>query len=162
MTSESSSGRKIKAALLTRGPEGGFSEARPFTIANVFLCLRRKSEYADSTIIQRAGVALNNIVDIYRFVTMDPLVRSVRADLDCYYTLVSVADLPEDRAEMEPQEALRMVPDLSFGAVIGVNRAHHVGLNSFDDLLAGNVIPPDAISLIDSLISKPHEFELFQ
>lgn len=161
MTSEISSGRKIKTALLTRGPEGGFSEARPFTIANVFLCLRRKSEYADSTIIQRAGVALNNIVDIYRFVTMDPLVRSVRADLDCYYTLVSVADLPEDRAEMEPQEALRMVPDLSFGAVIGVNRAHHVGLNSFDDLLAGNVIPPDAISLIDSLISKPHELELF-
>ena len=161
VTSHLRSGRKIKTALLSRGPEGGFAEARPYTVANIFLCLRQRADYASAAVLERAGVALNNILDVYRFLTMDPLARSVRADHDCYYTLVSVADLPPEVGEIEARSALQMVPRVSFGSVVGVNRAHHIGLNSFDDLLAGEPIPPDAVSLFDSLILEPHDLELF-
>jgi hypothetical protein len=92
---------------------------------------------------------------------MDPLARSVRPDRDCYYALVSVADLPKNLGDVEPQAALRMVSNVVFGSVIGVNRAHHVGLDSFDDLLAGEVIPADAYQLFESLISGAHSLELF-
>jgi hypothetical protein len=161
VTSHLRSGREIKTALLSRGPEGGFAEARPYTIANLFLCLRERADYATPAVIERAGVALNNILDVYRFVTMDPLARSVRADRDCYYALASVAELPADVGDIDPQAALHMIATLSFGTIIGVNRAHHIGLNSFDDLIAGKTVPPDALRLFDSLISAPHNLELF-
>jgi hypothetical protein len=155
------SGQEIKTAKLTRGPEGGFAEARPYTIANIFLCLRQRVEYSSPVVLERAGFALNNILDVYRFVTLDPLARSLRADQDAYYTLVSVADLPQELGDVEPRVALQMVGRVSFGSVIGVNRAHHVGLNSFDDLVAGDTITPGALRLLDSLISGPHNLELF-
>jgi hypothetical protein len=161
ITSRLRSGREIKTALLSRGPEGGFSEARPYTIANIFLCLRQRTEYSTRALLERAGTALNNILDVYQFVTMDPLVRSVRVDQDCYYTLVSVADLPAEYGDMEPKAVLHKVSSLSFGSVIGVNRVHHIGLNSFDDLLAGGVIPADILQLFASLIAAPHDLELF-
>jgi len=161
ITSQLRSGQEIKTAKLTRGPEGGFAEARPYTIANIFLCLRQRAEYPSAVVLERAGVALNNILDVYRFVTLDPLARSVRADQDAYYTLVSVADLSQELGDVEPRVALQMVGRLSFGSVVGVNRAHHVGLNSFDDLMAGDTITPDALRLFDSLISGPHNLELF-
>jgi hypothetical protein len=162
ITSKLISGIEVKTAHLTGGPEGGFYEARPYTIANIFLCLHKKDNYSKSSTLKRAGVALNNILDVYRFLTMDPLVRSVRADLDSYYTLVSVAELPIDTGDIEPKEALRMVGSLSFGTVIGKNRIHHVGLNSFEDLLLGDVIPAESLHLFESLITRPHDLELFQ
>lgn len=161
ITSKLRSGREIKTALLTGGPIGGFAEARPYTVANIFLCLRDKADYSTKGVLERAGVALNNILDVYRFVTMDVLVRSVRADLDCFYTVVSVAELPRETGDIEAQAALRMIGSLTFGSVIGVNRTHHVGLNSFDDLLAGEVIPEDTLRLFSSLIETPHNLELF-
>lgn len=161
ITSKLSSGKEIKTARLTRGEEGGFSEARPYTIANIFLCLRKKDNYSNSSTLERAGVALNNILDVYQFLTMDPLARSVRADLDSYYTLVSVAELPLDKGDIEPREALMMVGSLHFGTIIGKNRMHHVGLNSLEDLLSGDVIPADALHALESLITRPHDLELF-
>lgn len=161
ITSRLRSGRQIKTALLTRGPDGGFVEARPYAVANIFLCLRQRAEYPTAGVPERASVALNNVLDIYRFVTMDPLARSVRPDRDCYYALVSVADLPKNLGDIEPQAALRMVSNVAFGSVIGVNRAHHIGLDSFDDLLAGEVIPADVQQLFESLISGSHSLELF-
>jgi hypothetical protein len=80
---------------------------------------------------------------------MDPLVRSVRADLDSYYTLVSVAELPPQKNYIETQEALMMVGSLNFGKIVGKNRMHHVGLNSLEDLMSGDFIPADA-----SILSK--------
>lgn len=69
------SGREIKTAVLTRGPMGGFAEARPYAVANIFLCLRDTAGYSTKEVLERAGIALNNILDVYRFVTIDPLVR---------------------------------------------------------------------------------------
>ena len=155
------SGRQIRTAQLTRGAMGGFVEARPYAIANIFLCLRQRTEYSSPSVLERAGLALNNVLDIYRFITMDPLARSVRADRDSYYTLVSVADLPVDLGDAQPRAALRMLEDLSFGSELGVNRAHHVGLNSFDDLVAGDTMPDHAVRLFQGLIVEPHELELF-
>lgn len=154
-------GRQIKTLQLTRGPEGGFAEARPYAIANIFLCLRQRAEYAAPAIVERAGTALNNILDSYRFITMDPLVRSMRVDQDAYYTLVSVADLPRDVGDIEARAALEMMGQVAFGSVVGVNRAHRVGLNSFDDLVAGDTIGGDALRDFNTLITVQHELELF-
>lgn len=120
------SGKEVKTAMLTRGPTGGFVEPRPYAVANLFLCLRHKADYSAKRVLERAGLALNNVLDLYRFVTMDPLVRSVRADLDCYYTMVSVGELPASTGDIEASAALSLVGKVSFGSVIGVNRAHHV------------------------------------
>jgi hypothetical protein len=161
ITSRLRSGLQIKTAHLMHGPDGGFAEPRPYAVANIFLCLRQRAGYSAAGVLERAGVSLNNVLDVYRFITMDPLVRSVRPDHDCYYTLVSVADLPKNLGDLEPRAALRMVSNVAFGSVIGVNRAHHIGLNSFDDLSAGDVIPADAQQLFESLISRAHSLELF-
>ena len=155
------SGREIKTALLKHGSNGGFVEARPYTVANIFLCLRQRADYASQSVVERAAASLNNIVEVYRFFTMDPLARSLRAERDCYYTLLSVGDLPPESGEIEPQSALQHVASVSFGSVIGVSRAHRIGLNSFDDLLAGETLPLDVLRLFNSLVSSRHELELF-
>lgn len=160
LTTRFPAGREIKTALLTHGSDGGFVEARPYTVANIFLCLRQRADYASEGVVERAAASLNNIVEVYRFLTMDPLARLVRADQDCYYTLLSVGDLPPESPEIEPQSALQHVASVSFGSVIGVNRAHRIGLNSFDDLLAGDTLPLDVLRLFNSLVSSPHELEL--
>src|SRR5262245_32296180 len=57
------SGAKIKTLQLQGGPDGGFTEVRPYTTANIFLCLRKREDYADKEVGQRAAAALNNVVE---------------------------------------------------------------------------------------------------
>ena len=57
------SGKEINTAILKGGAEGGFCEARPYTIANIFLCLRRRNDYSTTTVLQRASAVLNKILD---------------------------------------------------------------------------------------------------
>ena len=161
ITSRLASGDEIPTAKLTQGPMGGFIEPRPYSIVNLFLCLRLKRDYAAPRLLERAGLALNNILDIYRFVTMDPLARSVRADLDSYYTIISIADIPDPTKERTSREALSLISTLSFGSTIGENRLHHIGLNSFEDLLSGGVLQPDAVRLFVSIVQTRHSLELF-
>jgi hypothetical protein len=49
----------------------------------------------------------------------------------------------------------------AFGSTIGVDRAHRIGLNSFDDLLSGPVLPAGTVSLLASLMRAPQGLELF-
>lgn len=160
------SGQEVPTARLTAGPAGGFVEARPYTVANIFLCLRHRSEYASQAVIERAEAVLNNILDVYRFVTFDPLARDMKAQHDCYYTMVSVADMPSDSDQpsasaIDPRSALQMVSRACFGSVIGVNRAHRIGLNSLDDLLGGDTLSQEFLKVIDSLLSARSNLELF-
>ena len=161
ITARLASGDEIPTAKLTQGPTGGFIEPRPYTVANFFLCLRSKRDYAGPRLMERAGLALNNILDVYRFVTMDPLARSVRADLDSYYTIISVANLPQPAKERTSHEALSLLGTLTFGSTIGKNRLHHIGLNSLDDLLSGRVLPLDTVRLLYSIVRTSHSLELF-
>ena len=55
---------------------------------------------------------------------------------------------------------LRNIGALPFSTVIGEGRAHRVGLNSFDDLLAGAVIPDDALRLFDELALQQRRLEV--
>lgn len=155
------SGKTLRSALLTAGASGGFSEARPYATANIFLCLRHASEYTSDAVLQRASDALNNLLDVYRFLTMDPLVRSVRIDHDCYYTLVSTAILPEHLRHQAASAVLSNLGELQFATDIGRGRAHRVGLNSFDDLMAGDVLPDDVLQVFDALVRSPHRLEVF-
>lgn len=104
ITSVLKSGQEIPTANLTQGRNGGFEEARPCTVANLFLCLAKRSDYAGGAVIQRAAKALNNVIDMYRFLTLDPLARSIRADQDTYYTLVSMAELPPALGDLPPAD----------------------------------------------------------
>jgi hypothetical protein len=160
------SGQEVPTARLTAGAAGGFVEVRPYTVANIFLCVRQRADYASPTVLERAEAALNNILDVYRFVTLDPLVRAVKAQHDCYYTMVSVADMPVDadcasRGDIDPRSALEMVSRASFGSSIGVNRAHRIGLNSLEDLHAGDILPAEFLSVVDSLLAAPSGLEVF-
>lgn len=161
VTCSDPSGKTVKTANLTGGRDGGFSEARPYTFANLFLCLRELGSYASPTVRERAAASLNNFIDIYRFVTMDPLARSLDASRDCYYTMVSVAELPQGLREIEAEKILLRVGELKFGHMIGRNRSHTVGLNSFSDLYPGPELTPDVLKAIYPLAESRHEMELF-
>lgn len=161
VTCSDPNGKAHKTANLTGGRDGGFSEARPYTFANLFLCLRELGSYAAETVRNRAAASLNNFIDIYRFATMDPLARSLDAARDCYYTMVSVAELPREMKDGEPAELLIRIGELQFGHIIGRNRSHTVGLNSFSDLYPGPELPPEQLEAIYPLAESRHEMELF-
>jgi hypothetical protein len=161
ITSVLKSGQEIPTANLTQGRDGGFEEARPYTVANLFLCLAKRGDYAGGAVIQRAATALNNIIEMYRFLTLDPLARSIKADQDTYYTLVSVAEVPPASGDLSPAELFTHLGELKFGSTLGVDRTHHVGLNSYDDLIAGDTLPPEALKLLRDLTVQPHELEIF-
>jgi len=155
------SGQKFPTAKLLRGPKGGFVEPRAYTHVNLFLCVSHQERYKDPSVMDRAGQALNNVLDVYRFVTMDPLVRSIRVDKDCYYTMTSVANLPMASRTLTVEEILRSVGALRFGHEIGVNRSHTVGLNSFEDLFVGDSLSEPTLGLFIQLARAPHQLELF-
>jgi hypothetical protein len=146
---------------LVQGPNGGFIEPRAYTHVNLFLCLSHRDGYSDPAVLERAGRALNNLLDVYRFVTMDPIVRSIRVDKDCYYSMASVAELPASSRALPMEQILRSIGDLAFGHVIGVNRCHTVGLNSFEDLFVGDSLPEPYLGLLLPLCRAPHQLELF-
>src|SRR4051794_7801019 len=126
VTSVLKSGEEVETALLQGGQNGGFSEPRQYTIANLFLCLREKQSYADAETINRAADALANVVDIYRYISMDSFVRALRPEYDTYYTVVSVGALPERMGEVDPIVALRQLGKVRFGSELGVSRMHKV------------------------------------
>jgi hypothetical protein len=161
LTSVLKSGEEVTTAVLTRGPDGGFTEPRQYALANIFLCLRRREDYAAPETVTRASEALNNLLEIYRFVSMDPSVRAVRAEHDAYYNVVSVGLLPSDLGDVDVIAALRKIGQVRFGREIGVTRSHHIGLNSFDDLFARDQLPTDNFRIFERLVRFPHELELF-
>ena len=122
ITSVLTSGREVLTAELTRGPNGGFQEPRPYSVANIFLCLQDAGDNWELNTVERATAALNNVIDQYRFFTLDPLTRSVDAERDTYYTLVSLARVPEEWPNGAPAEILRRIGDLHFGSTIGTDR----------------------------------------
>lgn len=155
------SGREIMTAELTRGPAGGFQEPRPHSIANVCLCLRATAESWADAAIARAAAALNNVIDIYRFLTLDPLARSIDGHRDTYYTLVSMATVPADWPEGSPQDVLLRLDELHFGTTLGIDRVHRIGANSYDDLILGGALPQEHLNLFTRLVGAQHELDLF-
>jgi len=155
------SGSEFKTAELKGGRDGGFREARPYSVANVFLCLRKAENYSSPEVLERAAACLNNLLDVYRFVTMDPLVRSVNADKDCYYTVVSLGNIPPASRNLPPQETFALIDNLAFGHTIGENCCHHIGLDSLDDLYSGSPLSEEHLNLMLTLSSSPHKLELF-
>jgi len=155
------SGREILTAELTRGPNGGFTEPRPYAVANVFLCLRLADDQWASNTIQRATAVLNNVLDIYRLITLDPLARGINGQRDTYYTLVSLARTPPDWPEGSARDTLLRLEELRFGTTIGRDRIHQVGANSYDDLFFGGLLPTDHRDLFARIVDARHEIEVF-
>jgi hypothetical protein len=155
------SGREILTAELTRGPGGGFSEPRPYTIANVFLCLRTADNtWADNT-VERATAVLNNVLDVYRLITLDPLARGINGQRDTYYTLISLARTPLGWPEGSARDTLLRLGELRFGSTIGRDRIHRVGANSYDDLFFGGLLPDEHRDLFGRTVSERHAVEVF-
>jgi hypothetical protein len=154
-------GRRLTTLELTPGPEGGFSEARPYSAVVLFLCLGRREDYADPHTGERASAALNNALTLYRFLSMDPLSRPLDWAQDCYDTVVSVASVPSDWPADSAEQVLRRVRELHFGTAIGKDRCQHIGLNSIEDLLPPGPLSDDALAIFAQRIRQPHELELF-
>lgn len=154
-------GRRLTTLELTPGPDGGFSEARPYSAVVLFLCLGRREDYSDPHTGERASAALNNALTLYRFLSMDPLSRPLDWAQDCYDTVVSVASVPSDWPGDSAEQVLRRVGELHFGAEIGKDRCHHIGLNSIEDLLPQGPLSGDALAIFAQRVRQPHELELF-
>jgi hypothetical protein len=153
-------GGEITAFLIHAGPEGGFEEARSYTVANIFLCIAHPGSYEDDGVLERAIAAVNNIIDIYRFFTLDPLPRPVHNKNDHYCSTISTAPVPEDLQELSPRDLLLRVDQLPFGSTIGKDRLHIVGLTDYDDL-AGYPLSPDGLKQFHKLTRSEHRLELF-
>ena len=155
-----SDGKHVTTAEIYRGPDGGFAEARPFTVANVFLCVSSPGSYRDEAITDRACAALNNLIDIYRFITMDPMVRPIENKKDHYCTLISEAYVPDSLQHLSTDKLLLRIDELRFGSIIGKNRLYIVGTNTLTDL-AGNKLTQAGLSLYYRLVREEHQLELF-
>jgi len=151
---------RVTIAQVTRGAGGGFTEPRQYTVANVILCLRNRADASSDATVHRAAETVNNVLGVYRFITLDPLARELRPDLDTYYTIVSVADLP-DLGDVDPLTALQAIDRVWFGRELGVSRFHRMGANSFSDLFAPDVLRPELLPIFDDLVQRPHELEIF-
>ncbi|MEK6371556.1 MAG: hypothetical protein AABO58_02565 [Acidobacteriota bacterium] len=151
---------RLTIAQINRGALGGFIEPRQYTSGNIILCLRNRQDAASGEAVGRAAEALNNILAVYRFVTLDPLVRELRADLDTYYTLVSVGELPQ-LGDIDPLTALQAIDRVHFGRELGITRFHTIGANSFSDLFAPEPLRPELLTIFDELVRAPHDLELF-
>lgn len=148
-------------AQIDRGKEGGFIEPRQYAVVNVILCLRNKADGATDTVIRRAASVVNNILDVYRFVTLDPHARGLRADLDTYYTVVSIGALPALGDVEHAGVALQAIDQVRFGTELGVNRFHRMGANAFSDLFEPEPLHRELRQIFDDLVREPHELELF-
>lgn len=153
-------GSERTTAEIYGGPQGGFAEARPYTVANIFLCASPPTSYRDASVIDRACSAVNNVIDIYRFLTMDPLPRPIVNKEDHYCTVVSEGLVPEVLQQLPPMEALRHIGEIRFGSIIGKNRAQVIGLDTLDDL-KGNRLHDAALPFYYDLVKQEHRLELF-
>jgi len=155
-----SDGKHVTTAEMYRGPDGGFAEARPFTVANVFLCVSFPGSYRDEAITDRACASLNNLIDIYRFITMDTMARPIENKKDHYCTVISEAHVPESLQHLSPDELLLRIDGLRFGSIIGKNRLYIVGTNTLTDLI-GNKPTQDGLTLYSRFVREEHRLELF-
>lgn len=154
-------GAEVRTAELSPGPEGGFSEARPYTAAVLFLCLRRKEDYSDRCTIERATSALNNVIWLCSFFTMDPMLRRVEQEKDSYCTVVSTAEVPTDWATGSAKEILQRVNELRFATAVGQGRTHSLGLNAYEDLMSGPVLPADMLKVFSRFVTEEQQPELW-
>lgn len=162
ITSVLGSGREVLTAELTRGPSGGFQEPRPYSVANVFLCIRDVGHsWADGT-IERATAVLNNVIDLYRFFALDPLTRSIDAERDTYYTLVSRARIPIEWRESTAAETLQRIGELHFGSTIGKDRVHRIGANSYNDMNVGAPLASGPLAAFARATRVRQEPDVFQ
>jgi hypothetical protein len=152
--------KRVFTAELLHGPDGGFIEARPYTVANVFLCISPSGSINDIDITIRANAALNNIIDLYRILSMDPLLRPIKDEGDHYYTIISEAVLPGVLQCLLPQEILLHINELQFSGKVGEGRINKIGLNSYEDL-KGLKISPQNLIFFNDAIKSAHQLELF-
>ncbi|MFW6121958.1 MAG: hypothetical protein ACOC80_13830 [Petrotogales bacterium] len=158
--SELTSGEAVVTAELYGGSEGGFTEARPYTVANIFLCVASKYPYKESEIVKRASASLNNLVETYRFLTLDPFPRPLHNEDDHYCTTISKAHVPEALQYLSPENLLNRINQITFGSTIGKDRSQIVGTNSFEDLV-GNSLAQGGIELLYKYARTKNRLELF-
>lgn len=140
-------GREYFTTQLHRGAGGGFDEVQMYSVANVWICLRNREEFEVKVMMQRASAALNNVLSVHWFLAADGRTRLLRPDLDSYYTLFSLAPVPDDWPPSTAEELLGRLGELKFQSDVGHGRQHNVGLGSADDL----TIRPFASDMLDSM-----------
>jgi hypothetical protein len=155
------SGKEYAALSLIGGADGGFKEVHPYSVANVFLCLRKKEDFHPTALADRAGATINNVLRVHRFLVFDGASRDVDPALDSYCTVFSLAHVPAEWPQSDADGLLIRLQDLSFGTMAGVDRHHKIGIGSAHDL---SVSPFDDAtrSLIIRLVTAPVELAPYQ
>jgi hypothetical protein len=130
-----STGAQLFTTEILAGAQGGFDEAHAYTIANVFLCLKTRSDFDNEAPVTRAYSAVNNVLGIHALLAADGWSRPIRQSLDTYATTSSLAVLPADWPQLAPGDLLMRIERLSFANEIGHGRTMTIGTGSPDDLL---------------------------
>jgi hypothetical protein len=128
------SGKEYTALSLSGGADGGFREVHPYSVANVFLCLRSKEQFQPTALADRAAAAINNVLRVHRFLVFDGASRDVDPALDSYCTVFSLAHVPGEWPQSDPHGLLMRLQELPFGTTAGIDRHHKIGIGSAHDL----------------------------
>ncbi len=149
---------QITISQIRQGITGGFDEARPYTIANVFLCIAFSDSIKDAAILKRANEALNNVISVFSLLSLDPLVRLINEENDHYYTLIAEAVLPVALQNETPSNILMRLNELQFRG--GDAQATIIGINSFYDFIGQELNDIAERQLMRSVRNK-QEYVLF-
>lgn len=127
-------GQDYPSMQLLPGTAGGFREIHAYTVATLFLCVNSQEEFVVDRLMARASASLNSLLSLHSFLAADGWSRPLRPDLDSYYTVFSLATVPNDWPDLDARALLMRLQELHFGNEVGRTRAHSIGLNSPDDL----------------------------
>jgi len=151
--------KEVIIAELVGGADGGFIEARPYTVANIFLFVSNLKPTDEVSFEDRANLALNNIIDIYRLFSLDPQLRPMHEN-DHYYTVITKAALPDHLAALPLEELFSHIEEFHFSDAVGKGRTHKIGINSIEDL-AGIAIAQENMSRFHNQVRHNIQLELF-
>lgn len=161
LVSVTQGGGRVPTLKLDGGPAGGFEEARPYSVANTFVCVADGDSEAADAILPRAEHVLNNFLALYGFFTQSTVVRPLSIESDSYYTVVSLANVPAELREVTAEQLLLSVDKLRFSSTLGRGRTHNVGTNSFEDLLPGAPLQGESFDQLCRLLRSEQQLELW-
>jgi hypothetical protein len=134
-SNELTTGAELFTTEILAGAQGGFDEAHAYTVANVFLSLRERSDFDNEAPVTRASAAVNNVLGVHGLLTADGWTRPIRQSLDTYATTSSLAIIPSNWPQLAAADLLKRIELLNFASEIGQGRTMTIGAGSPDDLL---------------------------
>jgi len=146
----------LVTAQLLPGKNGGFIEARPYTVSNLFLLDYEKNINTEE-VLSRATESINNIIGVHQLLSIDPLLRPIKIEGDAGVSLIMKASVPEGLTKATPIEILKKLTTFEFSNADG---GPIIPTNSIEDLL-GHKLGADGLIQLSKLVRTKKPTELF-